>query len=253
MLLCLVYIAVGLFSNSIFTAELATELTGTIDCWLRLLGVESNILLTNVSLLTATTINTERYLAIVHPIFHTSKITRRKFLLFIILSWSTCAVMLGVSFYASRPLLIYSAIVKLSFVLFSVFVYGKIAQVVISSKQDRKTLISQPQGRSAQPPGTVSDKLSAEEQEKKVRFLKELKVAKVWFYIIVCYMVCLSPAAFFLGFFEKWLQGYDYILALTWCVTLAMLNSTLNSVIFVWRVRHLRQEVKSVLKRGGQR
>ena len=250
MLLSFADIGVGLIANTIFVVELANQIAGNIDCFLHLVGNRSSIVLTNLSLLTVTAINIERYFGVVHPFLHRTKVTTGKLLTFVILSWSTCGVVLGVSFFAHRPLTIFGAVVKLAFVAFTVFVYGKIALIVFSAKKQTNSFSRASILKSYSEESTETDSApsSIEKRKGKLHFLAELKLAKSCFYIVICYVVCYSPAAVMLGAMRESFQGYDRILAVIWCTTLAMLNSTLNSVIFFWRSRQMRKEMMHAFK-----
>ena len=252
MLLSCVDIGVGLISNSIFVAELASEIAGTVDCWLHLVRTRSSVVLTNLSLLTVSGINVERYYGVVHPFIHRKNLTQRKLMNFIMLSWSTCGMMLGVSFFSCRAFLIYSAVVKMAFVAFTLFVYASIALSVLLNQKNRRGLTSSQQNDSMQCSNAQSQS-SCEKRKDKRRFLKELKLTKSCLCIVLCYVVCYIPVSVFLGAIPDRLRGYDYILALTWCTTLAMLNSTFNSVIFFWRSRHLRKEMRHAFKWNSRR
>ena len=175
------------------------------------------------------------------------------------LSWSTCEIMLGASLFSLRAFIIYGTVVKMAFVAFTLFVYARIALFVyarialfvLSSEKNRRTLTSSQQNDSMQCSNAQSQS-SCEKRKDKRRFLKELKLTKSCFCIVLCYVVCYIPASVFLGAIPDRLRGYDYILALTWCTTLAMLNSTFNSVIFFWRSRHLRKEMTHAFRQMKQ-
>ena len=140
----------------------------------------------------------------------------------------------------------------MAFVAFTLFVYARIALFVLSSEKNRCTLTSSQQNDSMQCSNAQSQS-SCEKRRNKRRFLKELKLTKFCFCIVLCYVVCYIPASVFLGAIPDRLRGYDYILALTWCTTLAMLNSTFNSVIFFWRSRRLRKEMRNAFKRNSRK
>lgn len=247
MLLSCVDIGVGLIANSFFAVDLASEIAGTTACWVYVVRDRASILFTNLSLLTVTAINIERYIGVVYPMIHRAKVTTGKLLKFVILSWSSCGVMIALSFYSHRPLTIYSGIVKLAFVVFTAIVYGKIALIVLSVKTQNKSPNLNLESNSNHVSETETPP-SIERRMGKLRFLLQLKLSKPCFYIVICYLICYSPIAILLGALRESFEGYNLVLARIWCITLAMVNSSVNSVIFFWCSRELRTAVKLVFK-----
>ena len=76
----------GLLANSMFTFRLASEVFGTVDCWnLFAQRLRSSIAMTVSSLVTVSVINIERYIGVVHPMYHRTKLRKRTLLKFLIL------------------------------------------------------------------------------------------------------------------------------------------------------------------------
>ena len=91
-------------------------------------------------------------------------------------------------------------------------------------------------------------------------FLRELKMAKTYFIIVVLAFVCFLPTGIVLfGFKEPWDESEKERGAITpahaWTNTLVAMNSTLNCLIFFWANKHLRKEavklVKNFFSRGN--
>ena len=62
----------GLASNSVFTVRLASEVFGTVECGIVFAQPVSTMVMTVTSLVTVTAINIERYIGVLHPMYHRS-------------------------------------------------------------------------------------------------------------------------------------------------------------------------------------
>ena len=230
----------GLLANSMFTLRLASEVFGTVECWMLFVQRRSSIAMTICSLGAISVINMERYIGVVHPIYHHTKLQKSTLLKFLILSWIVCAIILGLSFYNFNILVRFATISYFGFMLLTVFAYTCIGIKVIATQRQRMTFSPSAENHDCQ-----SDLMRKEI----ARFLKELKFAKSCFMIVTSYVLCFAPVAVFLGAMHHKLSDSNTIIALAWCVNLAMLSFSLDSLIFFWRNRQLRRETIIFLKR----
>ena len=92
----------------------------------------------------------------------------------------------------------------------------------------------------------------AEKRNKHAQFLKELKIAKssclVVVCCLVCYLVCYLPCT--LAFGPLNVQGtFEAVALKIYFFVLAVLNSTLNSIIYFWMNNMLRKHRINMAKR----
>ena len=229
---------VGMVCSSLFTSLLASELVRTGKCELVFATRKMIMLLSGFSISMLFAINIERFLGIVYPMLHRTKLTRKKFLIFIFCMWSSWIIMLCASFIKQRAFGFFfmANITLLSAV--SVYIYGRI---FLAARLSHRIV------RSQNVP-TRDDNVSPrnpKELNGKRRSLQDIKLAKTCFVIVVCLFVSLMPTAVtsFLN-----IRAFEYIILRTWDVTFLLMNPSLNSVVFFWGNRRLRNEAKANLK-----
>ena len=227
----------GLASNLLFTVRLAGEVFGTVECDIVFIQTTSNAVVTIMSLVTVTAINIERYIGVVHPMYHRTQLKKSTLFKFIILFWIFSGIVLVLSLiYGYRILLRFTTIMISGFMLFTMFAYTRIGIKVISSERQRKKFC---------PP---SENDQCRRRKEQAHFLKEIKLAKSCFMIVICYVLCLTPLTVFLAILCEMLPDRYLIIAIAWCLNFALLNSSLNSVVFFWRSKQLRKETICFLK-----
>ena len=237
----------GLVSNSAFTLRLGSEISGNVECWVLFAQRKSSIFMTIISsFVTVSVINLERYFGVVHPIFHRVKLQKSTFQKFLVLSWTACAIIFGLSFYNDEVLVRFTTISCVAFMLFTVYSYTCIGIKVIKSERLRMTVPTESPGKDTSVP---TDRQNMSLRKEKMRLLKELKSAKSCFIIATCHILCFIPATVFLGVMHGNLSDSSYIIATAWCVNLSNLNDSLNPLILFFRNRKLRQETHSLLKK----
>ena len=228
----------GLASNSVFTVRLASEVFGTVECGIVFAQPVSTMVMTVTSLVTVTAINIERYIGVIHPMYHHSKLKKRTLFKFIMLFWIATGIALALSFIYDYIILVRFATVMCSLIiLFTMFAYTRIGIEVIASERKRENLS----------PSSGNDQCQG--RKKHANFLKEIKLAKSCFMIVICYVLCSTPVIVFMEILRKSLPDSYLIIAIAWCVNFVLLNSSLNSVIFFWRSRELRKESICLLKK----
>ena len=228
----------GLTSNSMFTVRLAGEVFGRLECGIIFAQTFSAMMGTITSLVTVTAINIERYIGVVHPMYHHTQLKKSMLFKFIILFWIFSGIALGLSLIYGYTILVrFTTIMFSGFMLFTMFAYTRIGIKVISSQRQHQNF---------SPPSGNDQCLRRKEH---VNFLKEIKLAKSCFMIVICYVLCITPVTVFLGILRNALSDSNIVIAIAWCVNIALLNSSLNSVIFFWRSRELRKEARCFLKR----
>ena len=215
---------------AMFLANSIPKILGTPQCFSSICFV---IVSRTTPLLSATSLiimNTERYLAIVHPILHHTSVTKGKIIFaFIVIGFIffTCAAINFV--WKSIGLLIYSVG---AFVICSITLFQYVSIFFIA----RKALFRR------------VTKFSREETTmSNIRpNLRDLKMARTCFFIVFLCFICYLPIAIITGVWqhlfpnkETWNTLFNCIL---WLSPLITMNATLNCLIFFWGNRELRKQ-----------
>ena len=120
----------GLVSHSVFTLRPTCEIFGNVECWILFAQKRSSMLMT--------VINIERYIGVIHPLFHHTSLKTRTLFRFLIFVWIVCGINLRLSFLITM-LTFFDDLELLSVqMLFTLLAYTCIAKKVIISKRLRR-------------------------------------------------------------------------------------------------------------------
>ena len=100
--------------------------------------------------------------------------------------------------------------------------------------------------RNQEPHFNNSDDKTSSNRKSEQEFLKKIKLAKSCMIVVICSFISfLLPAVFQ----PLALNSFHEVVIDGWFTVLVLLNSSLNSLIFFWRNKTLRNEAKKVLKK----
>ena len=201
------------------------------------------------TLTTLSVMNFDRYMGVLHPFVRRTLVTNKRILRYVVAASSIQTVIYAFSLTHNeiiRPILI---TITLSFILMTVFVYLKIFLKIRETNKVRVTLVEEGcESGVENRPRSTSLKNLAKSRVGKASFLKELKAAKSSFLVVICCLVCCLPGAISFGPLNL-KSSFKAIAIKIFFVVLAMLNSSLNSVIYFWQNNMLRKQGKDVIKR----
>jgi hypothetical protein len=216
---CIVIPAVTVFSLQPFI---------NVDVCISVLVARSTtILFIGLSIVTLSALTLERYLGVLHPSFHRSRLTKKGIVIYVV----GATLVLLLSFTASNiihdEISKYTSILILAtFLIFVVFAYTRIYLVI------RKiTRVS------------VHDEAK---QGDRRRLFRETKHALACFIVVAFFIVLMIPYMLY-PIFEQFGRMASNAYSL-WSVSLLLSISSVNSAIFFWKNTVLRNEAKKVVK-----
>ena len=242
MLLCSVDLAVVTIVHSTFLLHTISEFNGTPNCIYKTSYAFSLYLLTGISVLTLLILNLERYTAIIHPFWHRTTVTKRRLMFIWAILWLITVVNTVSLFLYWRLCTIITITVISILCCTSLLTYTSIFRVA----RKRKGITA----RNTLGHHTNSGNRHCEVSGNMAAFLRELKMAKTYFLIVVLAFVCFLPTGilFAINRFRTETDTEQFTIAFTWIVTLTSMNSTLNCLIFFWANRMLRREAMKYFK-----
>ena len=199
-------------------------------------------LLTVVSLLTSAAISLDRLLALLLGLIYRHTVTLRRVWVVIVCIWLINALpatgeiffeylkLHGIAFWLFSALITFSSLV-------SVFSYVKIFKT-LRYRQVQVHCNTQQKQR----PNGGGNQLNIARYKKTVYSIAWVQLA-----LLICYFPC--NLLVFLRLFDK--VPYSTEASILWelFVTLLYLNSSLNPVLYCWRIRDVRQEVKNMIRK----
>lgn len=232
-------LAVGVFGIPSNTFVLASRIGGVSNCSAVILVQRFKMILTGVSIITLTALTLDRYIAILHPFVYKTLVTKKKMLVFVSFAFLIKLTFILLSLVLTRTIMVKSiATSRVIILLLTTLAYLRIYLVA-------KTI-----GRS---PNLRQQPAAREEGRTRMKlFLQQVKLAKSCFFVVLCYFVLCCLPIVVVGYFLETIYsgGNDVFLVGTlWTVTLALLNSSVNSLIFFWTNTMLRKEAVKMLKR----
>ena len=242
MLLCSVDLAVVIIVHSTFLLQAINEINGTPNCMYKVSYLSALYLFTGMSISTLLILNIERYTAIIHPFWHLKTATKRRLSFIWVILW-----LLNVLNVVSRlflPLLskIIVLIVISTLCCTSLVTYVSIFRV---ARKRKGITACNTLGQDINCDGEVSGNVAG--------FLRELKMAKTYFIIVVLAFVCFLPSGIGIHVLKyPWNKSENerstVTMAFTWTNTLITMNSTLNCLIFFWANKRLRSAAWKLAK-----
>ena len=247
MLLSSADLAVVTIVHSTFLLQAINEINGTPNCVCEASYTSTLYLFTGMSISTLLVLNIERYTAIIHPIWHLTTATKRRLIFIWITLWLLNILNVVSRLFLPRLSKIIVAIVIFVLCFTTLFTYISIFRVV---KKKKSFTPCNTVGH-----GTINRaNCQSEETGNIAAFLRELKMAKVYFAIVILAFVCFLPAGIGLHALKyPWNKSEkersSVTIFYTWTNTLITMNSTLNCLIFFWANRMLRREALKLVKR----
>ena len=192
----------------------------------------SGYILCSVSLLTLTAISVDRLLALLLGLRYRQIVTLKKTYLAIIVFWAVSIVGTTMSFWDPR---ITSWIAKIALPLClvtSVFFYTKMFLTLRHSQAQVQNHVSEGQPSQAIPLNIA-------------RYRKAVSSA-LWVQITL--IVCYLPFGLTSALTPQRGLSLSIYLALNYTATLVFLNSSLNPLLYCWKIREVRQAVKDTIR-----
>ena len=240
-------LAVVTIVHFLFLLQAINEINGTPNCMYKNIYLFSLYFLPGISVSTLIILNLERYTAIIHPIWHLKTATKRRLTYIWAILWllNIIDVLSLVFLRVLADILILTVITTLCCT--SLVTYVSIFRVARKKKDALEAC------------NTVGyDTNCGYHQGNKdsgstVAFLRELKIAKTYFIIIVlAFVCCLPPGLVNHSLKYPWNKNENERTAatvvFTWSNTLISLNSTLNCLVFFWANKMLRREALRLFK-----
>ena len=235
----------GAVSIPLFTFVLASEIAGTANCVLNFILSTVAFSPMALSLAMLCALSFERYMGVLHPLVHRTKVTKKRFLGYLCIVIFIIFAMMLVS-------LVYPT---LYFALVSINIF--ISLILVTFFYTRIFLAARQRFRLQNRPGAVVGELNSSERKKKRQFIAEFKLAKSCFLLVVTFVLCFVPS-FIISVLSVIVTPEmvpRFRLFQSWAITLALFNHSLNSVIFFWTRPMLKKEARKVLNSmcGNQR
>ena len=232
-------LANGVLVLPLLAAHLASQAAGAPQCVILYIAKKSAVLTFLYSLTALSAKNFERYMGILHPFRHRTAVTNKRLLAYVLV---VCVMQTIIcSFTITHKQIVHVLVANVLMFLFTtVFVYWKIFFTMHEKNRIRDENSSQ------------SDQ--SKTASKKARLRKDLKLAKSSCLVVACSLVCCLPGTLADGPLN--LNGtFDAVMLKMYFSLLAMLNSTMNSIIYFWMNNVLRKHgidmVKNIWKLKG--
>ena len=91
-------------------------------------------------------------------------------------------------------------------------------------------------------PNNIQEENRTETLSKREQFLRDVKLMKTCFMVLLCFLLCYLPFAVYFSLSKGIMNKYDKLVLQSSATTVMMMNSTFNSLIFVWGKPLLRKE-----------
>lgn len=225
---------VAVIGLPVFMLVLVGDIKGDANCAVNSVLIHAPHLTAGYSLITLSFISFERYMGVLHPFIHRTKITKKKLLFHVFHSCvsHTVTVLIFYVYMTVRRLVIATVIPV--FLVGTTYIYVRIFLVA------RKRLMA------TQNPNAIAGQGNKSAMDKKKTYLREIKLAKSCFMIVLLFIFSFLPLSIVYVFFADQMTPTTFRIVQSWCLTLATLNSSLNSVIFFWTRAVLKKEAKKI-------
>ena len=223
-------LGVGVFGIPFFICYLLFPFLNTTNCTVIILARRVTRVTCAQSMVILSGMTLERYIGVLHPYYYEAKSTKKKILIYI------CTFGLGIfsvllySLRDGRVTKNFTRILMILFFVFTAFAYVKIYRVI------RKLIRSE-----SRPACESNTKRSILKRQ-----IRERRKATSCFLVVVCFAFFLLPSLLSAVAFRP--GTVDYVVYQNWSITLLILNSSVNSLIFFWTKTLLRKEASKIIK-----
>ena len=281
-------ILVTLIVHPAFIINSIAEMVEKASCAYKAFYHIATIVLALMSTTTFFVMNVERYLSIVHPIFHLKRVTKQRCLIVCFIFWFPTIFFTPVVYLLNLKVQILITILTTIVIVGTCYVYIAIFYVARKKRQTPKREVEKKNENSnafvvenSSQTGTTassddtSDRHSSgmeveekdpgndivnqkvlqsdtapEKPSKTISFLHDLLLAKISLLVVFCSFVLNFPNALVLALFQDRVYTVNGLVQVkVWTVTLVLINSTVNSLIFFWANMRLRKEGVKVCRR----
>ena len=287
MVLSLVDILVTTIVHPAFLVLSIAEIIGKPRCIYKTFYHIASLILSGVSLLTFFFMNIERYLSIVHPIFHLRHVTKLRCLMVCSVFWTPMtigSISAYLTSYDGQNLLTSFAVIVIigtCYVYIAIFCVARkrsrglqqkhkedrsdtfvvkdsshtnnVATESTDTRSENTVEDSKPDNLKRPNPLSTTNNQNDEKEEKSkktVSFVHDLQLAKMYLLVVGTQFVLNLPNAIGLALYHDKLTTVDgWVQSKIWTVTLVLMNSTVNSLIFFWANGRLKKEGRKVCKR----
>jgi hypothetical protein len=223
-----------------FTFVLMSEVAGFANCVVNFVIATLAFLPMGLSLALLCGLSFERYMGVLHPVVHRTQLTRKRLLAYLCFATLAVFTMMLLSLVFTTFYFVFASVnICISLTLITFFY----TRIFLAARQRHRS-----QNRPAQ--GVVE--LSSSERTKRKQFIKEFKLAKSCFLLVVTFLLCFTPmlvvSVLSVTVMISPEMAPRFRLLQSWAITLALFNHSLNSVIFFWTRPMLKSEAKKVLK-----
>ena len=233
MVLSMTDLGVATVVHPLFIVNSLAQMLGKPRCIYKFLYQDAAIVFVGMSAMTLFVINIERYLSIIHPIFHRTSLTKKKCLFLAMVLW-IIPLLLGVMYLFGLNIKAFVAAIN------SILCFGTILIYIIIFLKGRR-ILNERQTRSitstsVQPSNTVAS------------FRRDLKLAKTCFFIAINCFICYLPLVAVYALWNGQLISLTTMLEMhLWSATLFTINSTLNCAIIFWMNPVLKRECLKIV------
>ena len=223
----------GLVSEPLYVTLLMTVVNENWNMcrFLAVIVFTTSTILTLVSLLTLTAVSVDRLLALLLGLRYRQVVTLKRTRFMVIVFWMLSAGFTTASlFWKIRIILSYRVIVTSLCLFTSTFYHTKIVFTLRCHQNQVQDHFQQP---------NQTNQLNI------ARFRKAVSMA-LWlqFALIVCYL----PLVISGNLFRKTEPFSSYVVALSYTFTLVFLNSSLNPILYCWKIDGVRQAMKETIR-----
>ena len=232
-------LCVGLIEQPLFVAVLLKDFgSPTASYYVIKVYVALSFILCGVSIMTAATISVDRLLALILGLSYKLTVTVERVRKVVIIVWLE-SFLVGLSHWIGLRFIAYgtSFVVTLFSIFTSAFSFTKIALKLRQQQAQVQQRVEQEEVNRGEIP------LNIARYKKMVHNVAWLQMA-----LIVCYMPIIS-----LLLFTIVTQRLGKLFLYYFAITVVFLNSSINPILYCWRIREVKKDVKNTLKLIYQR
>ena len=227
-------LCVGLVTQPLFTVKLLASLNDNEYPYVGSIEVISSQVLCGVSLLTSTAISVDRLLALSLGLRYRYVVTLRRVRALIISFWFLSGASIGSLFISGIYYFVYAVVMLIS-LLISAISYAKIYFRLRHQLLHVQGHVHQRQ--QLPPNGVVPTALNVARYKKTVSFIAWVQLG-----LFACYSpLCITIVSSHFVEFSDDNIGYFF-------VCLLFLNSSLNPILYCWKIREVKQAVKDIIR-----